>query len=259
MRGPGARLRPGPLLRARPGARPPRGALRPRAGCGRRGGRGARGRQRRRWRCRRRGPRALRRFRARGRRAVRAADGGGGRAVLGARPWAARGQRRWRQGGVGAAVHPPAAGRRLLQVHQVQQGEAPARLALPAPRPRPPPWPLAPSQRPSPRPHPPQVFSTPHGLEVHVRRSHSGTRPFACEMCGKTFGHAVSLEQHKAVHSQVSAGRMAARGPVQVFAFGDVLLVRAAPAPLRLAAFPLGFPGLPPVSSTTSLCPDVGV
>lgn len=39
---------------------------------------------------------------------------------------------------------------------------------------------------------------------MHVRRSHSGTRPFACEMCGKTFGHAVSLEQHKAVHSQVS-------------------------------------------------------
>nr|XP_005894769.1 PREDICTED: zinc finger protein Gfi-1 [Bos mutus] len=62
--------------------------------------------------------------------------------------------------------------------------------------------PLGPSQRPSPRPHPPQVFSTPHGLEVHVRRSHSGTRPFACEICGKTFGHAVSLEQHKAVHSQ---------------------------------------------------------
>ncbi|XP_030630598.1 growth factor independent 1A transcription repressor a [Chanos chanos] len=47
-----------------------------------------------------------------------------------------------------------------------------------------------------------KVFSTPHGLEVHVRRSHSGTRPFACEICGKTFGHAVSLEQHKTVHSQ---------------------------------------------------------
>ncbi|XP_068600058.1 zinc finger protein Gfi-1-like [Brachionichthys hirsutus] len=47
-----------------------------------------------------------------------------------------------------------------------------------------------------------KVFSTPHGLEVHVRRSHSGTRPFACEICNKTFGHAVSLEQHKAVHSQ---------------------------------------------------------
>ncbi|KAJ8011370.1 hypothetical protein DPEC_G00057460 [Dallia pectoralis] len=45
-------------------------------------------------------------------------------------------------------------------------------------------------------------FSTSHGLEVHVRRSHSGTRPFACGLCGKTFGHGVSLEQHRTVHSQ---------------------------------------------------------
>lgn len=72
-----------------------------------------------------------------------------------------------------------------------------------------------------PPPHPPQVFSTPHGLEVHVRRSHSGTRPFACEICGKTFGHAVSLEQHKAVHSQVSGG---ARLGVHAQVSGDARL-----------------------------------
>ncbi|XP_075690233.1 zinc finger protein Gfi-1b [Rhinoderma darwinii] len=47
-----------------------------------------------------------------------------------------------------------------------------------------------------------KVFSTSHGLEVHVRRSHSGTRPFVCDTCGKSFGHAVSLEQHLNVHSQ---------------------------------------------------------
>ncbi|RWS13696.1 hypothetical protein B4U79_00865 [Dinothrombium tinctorium] len=46
-----------------------------------------------------------------------------------------------------------------------------------------------------------KMFSTPHGLEVHVRRSHSGKRPFACELCNKTFGHEVSLTQHRAVHT----------------------------------------------------------
>ncbi|XP_041351956.1 zinc finger protein Gfi-1b-like [Gigantopelta aegis] len=47
-----------------------------------------------------------------------------------------------------------------------------------------------------------KLFSTPHGLEVHARRSHSGTRPHACDVCGKTFGHAVSLDQHRIVHTQ---------------------------------------------------------
>ena len=52
------------------------------------------------------------------------------------------------------------------------------------------------------RPMQRKPFTTPHGLEVHVRRSHSGTRPYACDVCEKTFGHAVSLDQHRAVHSQ---------------------------------------------------------
>lgn len=42
-----------------------------------------------------------------------------------------------------------------------------------------------------------KMFSTPHGLEVHARRSHNGKRPFACELCNKTFGHEISLTQHR--------------------------------------------------------------
>ena len=47
-----------------------------------------------------------------------------------------------------------------------------------------------------------KVFTTAHGLEVHVRRTHSGRRPYECDVCSKTFGHEVSLKQHRAVHSQ---------------------------------------------------------
>lgn len=46
-----------------------------------------------------------------------------------------------------------------------------------------------------------KMFSTPHGLEVHARRSHNGKRPFACEVCNKTFGHEISLNQHRYVSS----------------------------------------------------------
>ncbi len=32
------------------------------------------------------------------------------------------------------------------------------------------------------------------------RRSHNGKRPYACELCNKTFGHEISLSQHRSVN-----------------------------------------------------------
>lgn len=52
-----------------------------------------------------------------------------------------------------------------------------------------------------------KMFSTPHGLEVHARRSHNGKRPFACELCNKTFGHEISLSQHRYVISFIFLNR----------------------------------------------------
>ncbi|XP_068695645.1 fez family zinc finger protein 2-like [Montipora foliosa] len=46
-----------------------------------------------------------------------------------------------------------------------------------------------------------KLFCTPHGLEVHVRRSHAGIRPYGCATCSKTFSHFVSLAQHRKTHS----------------------------------------------------------
>ncbi|GFT89284.1 zinc finger protein Gfi-1b [Trichonephila clavipes] len=86
-----------------------------------------------------------------------------------------------------------------------------------------------------------KMFSTPHGLEVHARRSHSGKRPFACELCNKTFGHEVSLSQHRAIHTAErtfeckqcgkSFKSKAARSTIDLLkdTFGDRLISRFVP------------------------------
>jgi len=48
-----------------------------------------------------------------------------------------------------------------------------------------------------------KYFSTSHGLEVHVRRTHSSDlKPYPCDLCSKTFGHSLSLAQHRTTHTQ---------------------------------------------------------
>ncbi|XP_070298100.1 zinc finger protein Gfi-1b isoform X2 [Salvelinus sp. IW2-2015] len=86
-----------------------------------------------------------------------------------------------------------------------------------------------------------KVFSTPHGLEVHVRRSHSGTRPFGCSICRKTFGHGVSLEQHMNVHSQVRSptnARCVARRSARALTSSHTVVNTQASSPLAVRSVP---------------------
>jgi len=58
-----------------------------------------------------------------------------------------------------------------------------------------------------------KMFPTSHGLEVHSRRSHNGKRPFSCELCNKSFGAEISLNQHRLVAIPFSCSLRGASGP----------------------------------------------
>lgn len=65
-----------------------------------------------------------------------------------------------------------------------------------------------------------KMFPTSHGLEVHSRRSHNGKRPFSCELCNKSFGAEISLNQHRLVVS--ISFYFAIRSPFVTAAAGDI-------------------------------------